>query len=169
MTSIRKKCLVAFDFDCTVVDENTDVVVQSIPGFPALDFEFDASKRAAGWTSFMQMVFSYHHSNSVGEKDFCRRLDTIPFAPGMLDLVTRLSAIDNVEMIIVSDANSFFIDHILDKNGLNEAFSEVATNPAKFDESGMRFTFTFLSSRLLKFLCDITRSIVILLIDINVP
>lgn len=140
MASIRKKCLVAFDFDCTVVDENTDVVVQSIPGFPALDFEFDGTM---GWTSFMQKVFRHHHANGVTEKDFCGCLDSMSFAPGMLDLVTKLSSLDDVEMIIVSDANSFFIDHILEKNGLKGAFSEIATNPAKFDESGMLFTLTF--------------------------
>ena len=133
MASIQKKCLVAFDFDCTVVDENTDIVVQSIPGFPPLDFEFDGS----GWTSFMQKVFRYHHAHGVTKKEFCGSLESIPFAPGMLDLITMLSSIDYVEMIIVSDANSFFIDHILEKNGLKEAFSEIATNPAKFDESGM--------------------------------
>ena len=140
MAGIHKKCLVAFDFDCTVVDENTDVVVQSIPGFPALDFEFDEDNRPMGWTSFMQKVFRYHHANGVTEKDLCGSLDSISFAPGMLDLITKLSSLSYVEMIIVSDANSFFIDHILDKNGLQGAFSEIATNPAKFDESGMPFT-----------------------------
>lgn len=140
MANICKKCLVAFDFDCTVVEENTDVVVQSIPGFPTLDFKFDGSM---GWTSFMQKVFRHHHANGVTEKDFCGSLDSITFAPGMLDLLTKLSSLDYVEMIIVSDANSFFIDYILEKNGLKGAFSEIATNPAKFDESGMLFTFTF--------------------------
>ena len=139
MAAACKKCLVAFDFDCTVVDENTDAVVQSIAGFPALDFEFDGG----GWTAFMQKVFQFHHANGVTEKEFCRSLDSISFAPGMLDLINKLSSLDYVEMIIVSDANSFFIDHILEKNGLKGTFSEIATNPARFDESGMLFTRNF--------------------------
>ena len=139
MAAVCKKCLVAFDFDCTVVDENTDAVVQSIAGFPALDFEFDGG----GWTAFMQKVFQFHHANGVTEEEFCRSLDSISFAPGMLDLINKLSSLDYVEMIIVSDANSFFIDHILEKNGLKGTFSEIATNPARFDESGMLFTRNF--------------------------
>jgi phosphoglycolate phosphatase-like HAD superfamily hydrolase len=39
---------------------------------------------------------------------------------------------------ILSDANSFFIEEILEANGLAHLFDAVVTNPASFDSHGAR-------------------------------
>jgi len=41
------------------------------------------------------------------------------------------------EMIIVSDANTFFIETVLKHHGLHKAFNEIFTNPAQFDQNGL--------------------------------
>lgn len=59
----------------------------------------------------------------------------ISFSPGIVDLLSYLDK-DKTEAIIISDANSVFIEHILESSGLQDRFSRVFTNPAKFNEHG---------------------------------
>ncbi len=136
----KKKCLIVFDFDNTVVNANTDVVVQDIPtGTLPLPGEVNKVKNQ-GWTAFMQAVFKHHHGNGVKEEDYYEKLDEIPFVPGVREMIEILAGPEYnnfVEMIIVSDANSVFIDRILGQNGLSEFFSTVVTNPAEFEDSGL--------------------------------
>lgn len=53
----------------------------------------------------------------------------------MVDLLKTLDQ-TKAEAIIISDANSVFIDHILSFHGLKEKINRVFTNPAKFNDEG---------------------------------
>ena len=52
--------LVVFDFDHTIVDGNTDVVVQSVPGFPKVSKEdkekWKEEDKKLEWNKLMQRV-----------------------------------------------------------------------------------------------------------------
>ena len=60
---------------------------------------------------------------------------TLPFVPGMLDLFSHLSR-DLYEIIIISDANSVFIDVIMEAAGLCDVIMATYTNPAWFADDG---------------------------------
>jgi pyridoxal phosphate phosphatase PHOSPHO2 len=55
----------------------------------------------------------------------------------MKQALRLLESLCNVEVIIISDANSVFIDIILSHHGLTETFKTVITNPAQFNEDGL--------------------------------
>jgi pyridoxal phosphate phosphatase PHOSPHO2 len=55
--------------------------------------------------------------------------------PGVLDSIETLKRL-GAELVVVSDANSFFITHVLEHVGVLPRFSEIITNPAHFDEKG---------------------------------
>ncbi len=133
-SSTSPKFLAVFDFDHTVMDDNTDTAVMDIGGHKIPD-EVKAVAKVKGWTAHMQAVFLFLHSKEVTEQQYYDRLEELPFTPGMKEL---LGGIDDLggESIIISDSNSIFIKRILDKNGLNKSFKEVYTNPAKFDADG---------------------------------
>ena len=61
-------------------------------------------------------------------------LNQIKVEPCLKAEILRLLAA-NVEIRILSDANTFFIDTILKSNGL-QAIGTVVSNPAAFDEHG---------------------------------
>ena len=132
-----KKFLMVFDFDHTVVNDNTDVVVQSLEGFPPLSDEVISSCRTDGWTKYMQRVFTFYSEHGAKKEDYFKVLDAIHFVPGILELLKRLREPElDAEVIIISDSNSEFIGRILKQNGLESAFDKVFTNPAEFNEDG---------------------------------
>lgn len=88
-----------------------------------------------GWTEFMAEIFRYLHKNRTTPNQILECMREISFTPGMVDLLAQLDK-DKTESIIISDANSVFIEHILESNGLRHKFDRVFTNPARFNEHG---------------------------------
>jgi 2,3-diketo-5-methylthio-1-phosphopentane phosphatase len=95
------------------------------------------------WTSYMAQVFKYLKESGSTRGDYERRLREMPFVAGMKELLVQLTAAKlgktskrKYEMIIISDANSFFIQTFLEFHGLSESFTQLFTNPGSFDESG---------------------------------
>lgn len=74
----------------------------------------------------MQQVFKYLGAAGVSEADYRRCLATMPFVEGMKGLLGRLAAgikeknkMVNFEVIIISDANTFFINYTLQYHKLD--------------------------------------------------
>ncbi|EEB92386.1 hypothetical protein MPER_09113 [Moniliophthora perniciosa FA553] len=55
----------------------------------------------------------------------------------MVRAVTNLKARGKTTFLCLSNANSVFISTILKEKGLETLFSEIITNPAEFEESGL--------------------------------
>jgi len=129
------RLLFAFDFDHTIVEENTDLVVQTIPDKSEAKAVRDSDDKT-DWTAFMDRVFGVHHENGVTREDYEKILDSLEFVPGMENLLQDLRSKFDCEIIIISDANSFFISRILERAKLDSLIAETFTNPAEFEESG---------------------------------
>lgn len=113
--------LVVFDFDETIVDCNSDTYVNVLaPGGTIPEELWATFKNDNDWTAYMQQVFKYLGTAGVTEADYRRCLSTMPFVEGMKALLARLAAgikeagkVVNFEVIVISDANSFFINYTL--------------------------------------------------------
>lgn len=127
-----KSTRVIFDFDWTIVDENSDVFI-----FKKLapDLVEILLKSNVQWTDQMDQFVGLLHDRNVTEDDIEQCFNDIPLAPEMIEAF-QLIATHSSPMEIVSDANSVFIDFILGHYRLRELFWRVTTNPAFFDESG---------------------------------
>jgi len=130
--------LLVFDFDHTVTDLNTDVEVQKLaPGgeIPASS-EMRGLYSDKGWTEFMGAVFTLLHENNVTQAEILSLMSGLQFTPNMRDLL-EVSVKDlGATIIIISDSNSVFIDHILKVNKLDHLVDKVFTNPASWTEDG---------------------------------
>jgi 2,3-diketo-5-methylthio-1-phosphopentane phosphatase len=84
----------------------------------------------------MAEVFKYHHANGVKPQDMFDVLDSMDFTDGMESLLRELPILGG-ESIIISDANSVFIQRILEVRKLKHVFSHVFTNPAFFDDQDL--------------------------------
>lgn len=142
--------LAAFDFDHTVIDVNSDIYIDRIliEKSSTVDDDNNTSRTITKrlrypneidahrvWTHRMDAVFAYMHANGVTRDEFAACLRSIRIDPSMCETIRRLKSL-GFELIVISDANSVFIDEILRANELGECFACVYTNQAQFDESG---------------------------------
>ena len=132
-----KNKLVIFDFDNTMIDGNIDLIV----------FDLDCTLRMYStlrhwtevhpvWTDYMAASFAEMHSVGITPQSIEEIVREVSIMPGVEELCKHLASKDDVEMIVVSDANDLFINWILESNGLNSFFSKVYSNPAAFADSG---------------------------------
>ncbi|XP_054626543.1 pyridoxal phosphate phosphatase PHOSPHO2 isoform X1 [Dunckerocampus dactyliophorus] len=131
------KTLMVLDFDHTVVDDNSDTwVIRCLPD-QTLPETVRNSYRKGHWTEFMGRVMNYIGEQEVGPDRIRSVMESIPFTAGMTDLLTFISENKNaIDCIVISDANTLFIDWILGAAGLLAAVDHVFTNPARFNERG---------------------------------
>lgn len=132
-----KKLLFVFDFDHTIVEKNTDVEIQVIPGKSGpLPKDLTKGARKNGWTEFMGKVFEFHAKNGVTQEDYRKVMQAMTLVPGMIELIKAIKSDWLGEVVIISDSNSFFIQEILVHRGLDQLIDKVFTNPAEFDANG---------------------------------
>ncbi|XP_076348688.1 pyridoxal phosphate phosphatase PHOSPHO2-like isoform X3 [Tachypleus tridentatus] len=136
VSSMEGKELVALDFDHTIIDANSDTYIAKLAPGGMIPEEIEALHKPDGWTKYMQQVFLFLYQNEVQPQNVLDCLSEISFTPGMRELLLLLSSSNRFEIIIISDSNSMFIDHILKVGQVAHTVSEVFTNPAYFDQSG---------------------------------
>ncbi|XP_049455514.1 pyridoxal phosphate phosphatase PHOSPHO2 [Epinephelus fuscoguttatus] len=132
-----KKTLMVFDFDHTVVDDNSDTwVVRCLPD-QTLPDSVKNTYRKGHWTEFMGRVMNYIGDQQVSPDRVRSVMESIPFTPGMSDLLTFiLEHKSTIDCIIISDSNTMFIDWILQAYGFQAAVDQVFSNPAKVNDLG---------------------------------
>ncbi|KAL3831736.1 hypothetical protein ACJMK2_023452 [Sinanodonta woodiana] len=127
--------LVAFDFDHTIIDENSDLSVIKLAPDGELPEEIQAKYSDNGWTNYMGAIFEYLHKNGTTKDDFAKCINDIPFTSGFAELFQYLRD-DCFEVIIISDSNMKFIELFLENAEISNIVYAVYTNPAHFDNSG---------------------------------
>lgn len=124
--------LLIFDFDHTITDQNTDVEVQKLApgGEIPQSSELRGLYTTEGWTQFMAAVFELLHQNNVTRAEILSLMSSLNFISGMETLLRAAVSELAATIIIVSDSNSVFIDHILQERSLSHVVEKVFTNPA---------------------------------------
>lgn len=133
--------LAVFDFDNTIIDVNSDTFVDQIllrlknetdKKYYDYPFEIEQLAKINNWTYRMNAVFDYMNTKySIQPKDIIGCMHEISIDDSMKQLLQRLHA-NRFDLIIISDANSIFIQEILQNNNLDEIFSHIYTNRAEF-------------------------------------
>lgn len=126
----------AFDFDHTLVDDNSDLYVRKLAPNGKLPSEIKALYTDRGWTEYMGAIFEYLHANGTTKEQMLNCIREIQFVDGNLELLKYLAS-DRFNVIIISDANSVFIDCILQAYKVDNVINAVYTNPAEFSEEGL--------------------------------
>ncbi|XP_057701937.1 pyridoxal phosphate phosphatase PHOSPHO2 [Corythoichthys intestinalis] len=131
------KTLVVFDFDHTMVDDNSDTwVIRCLPG-QKLPESLKKSYRKGHWTEYMGRVMDYIGDQDVSVESIRAEMERIPLTAGMSELLTFISRNkSDIDCVVISDANSLFIDWILCGAGLRSAVDQVFTNPAGVNARG---------------------------------
>jgi hypothetical protein len=87
----RPRRLVAFDFDHTIADANSDTfILRALPG--GLPHEVKASLAPGQWTAYMQRVMDHMRGAGVGPDGLHAAMQELPLLPGMGPLLEALHA-----------------------------------------------------------------------------
>lgn len=128
--------LVAFDFDHTVVDLNTDIVVRDLISADKIPREVTKLYKRSGWIPYMQEIFHLLHANGVTRDHIKAAIESIPEVNGVKRLIQQLHDTGDCDVIIISDSNSEFIRYWCTFNDIQHCFAEIHTNQANFDGTG---------------------------------
>ncbi|XP_069472268.1 pyridoxal phosphate phosphatase PHOSPHO2 [Ambystoma mexicanum] len=131
------KFLLVFDFDHTVVDENSDTWIVKCAPKKKLPSDLISSYEKGKWTEYMGRVFKYLGDQGIRQEEMKRVMTAIPLTTGMSELLKFVGGNkDFFDCIIISDANAIFIDWILEGADVHRVFDKVFTNPAAFNDVG---------------------------------
>lgn len=130
-----KKALLAFDFDNTVVDANTDLEVMKLHAGPLPEEIEKLYCEHNGWNDYMRAIFALLHSENITIDKIKEKVLEIPLASGMKELFSHL-ADDSYEVVIISDANTLFIEWLMDKHGISSQVDRIFSNPAEVTGEG---------------------------------
>ncbi|XP_069884396.1 phosphoethanolamine/phosphocholine phosphatase isoform X4 [Dipodomys merriami] len=129
--------LLTFDFDETIVDENSDdSIVRAAPG-QRLPESLRATYREGFYNEYMQRVFKYLGEQGVRPRDLRAVYEAIPLSPGMGDLLQFIAKQGSCfEVILISDANTFGVESALRAAGHHGLFRRILSNPSGPDSRG---------------------------------
>ena len=137
------KSTIIFDFDWTMVNENTDTWVFKVLA-PDLYDEImtmrksnknDKSNKKLTWQELMnyglkQLKVKYN----CGREELQNALGTMPIFVEIFNMI-RIMHEQGHEIIILSDANEFYIDYILKKYNIHDAITQIITNKSAWTSS----------------------------------
>ncbi|XP_007669391.2 kelch-like protein 23 isoform X1 [Ornithorhynchus anatinus] len=131
------KYLLVFDFDYTIIDDNSDTWIVKCAPEKTLPNGLRKSYQKGNWTEYMGRVFRYLGDEGIREDEMKNTMTTIPFTAGMEELLNFIGKNKDIfDCIIISDSNAIFIDWILKAANFQDVFDAVFTNPAAFNASG---------------------------------
>ncbi|XP_022151617.1 inorganic pyrophosphatase 1-like [Momordica charantia] len=124
--------VVVFDFDKTIIDLDSDNWVVDELGATDL---FNRLLPTMPWNSLMDRMMMELHAQGRTIHDIAEVLKRAPIISNVVPAIRAAYAL-GCDLRIVSDANPFFIETILNHFGIRECFSEIHTNPSFVDEQG---------------------------------
>uniref|UniRef100_A0A1A8JBI7 Phosphatase, orphan 1 n=1 Tax=Nothobranchius kuhntae TaxID=321403 RepID=A0A1A8JBI7_NOTKU len=133
----EQRFLVLFDFDETIISENSDdAMVRVLPG-QQLPTWLRNSYREGHYNEHTQKVLAYMAEQGISKESIHSAVEKIPPTPGFLELFQYLqSHRQDFELVVVSDANMYFIETWLEHAGVRHLFRRIFTNPGDFDSKG---------------------------------
>ncbi|CAM0142300.1 hypothetical protein VKS41_002216 [Umbelopsis sp. WA50703] len=128
------KNLAVFDFDWSMVEQDSDY--WTLMKISPETYQWVLQQKTnIQWTDLMAAALSRLHDQGVKPTDIHQALEQIPFSPAMKEILERLHN-NNTTVIILSDANTVFIDSILKAKGASKYIDKIVTNPGRFAEDG---------------------------------
>eukprot|EP00058_Branchiostoma_floridae_P003529 XP_002589017.1 hypothetical protein BRAFLDRAFT_87490 [Branchiostoma floridae] len=136
MEQEKKKVLVVFDFDNTIIDDDGDTWVLKLAPRREAPHWLKQTYRNGYWTEYMENIFQYLHDNGTTPDEIFDSLEKISYTDKMQDVLKFIANNSaKFDCIVISDSNTVFIDTILKAGGVKHAVNNVFTNPAHFDKS----------------------------------
>ncbi|KAJ7680558.1 phosphatase phospho-type [Mycena polygramma] len=135
MASVQRQ-LVVYDFDWSMADQDTDRWVFEVNA-PDIRRWIEDTEGTIQFTDMIAQALRDAHARGVTREQLEHALRIMPFHPAMVRAITNLKAVGKTTFFCLSNANSVYISTILKEKGLDAMFTEIVTNPAEWDPSGL--------------------------------
>mmetsp|Transcript_23233 Transcript_23233/g.65230 ORF Transcript_23233/g.65230 Transcript_23233/m.65230 type:complete len:235 (+) Transcript_23233:48-752(+) len=131
---------IVYDFDYTIIDANSDTWFLQELAPDLHETVAEDHKRFSGWTEYVDDALDRLHTDrGLGSNEVLASLEQISIEPEMKQSILHAKAAGH-ELRILSDANTVFIHTILARNGMQDVFSTITTNPARIEDGRVRVT-----------------------------
>lgn len=117
------------------MEDNTDIVVRDLVGKDKISDDVKKLYTVSGWIPYMQEIFHILHANNVTKSQIKSTVENIPEVNGLKELIRKLHQTGKVDVVIISDSNSVFINYWCDFNGVTQYIKKIYTNQAQFNEN----------------------------------
>ena len=130
------RVLFAFDFDRTLIDENSDAwILRCVPELQLQERVKDLRREFSCWLDMMHHVMKLIHESGCGKERILDWMKKLSLIGGMGNVLCQIRDHPLAEAIIASDANTVFISTVLEANGCLDCVKEIHSNPARFEQS----------------------------------
>ncbi|QRW08406.1 2,3-diketo-5-methylthio-1-phosphopentane phosphatase [Ceratobasidium sp. AG-Ba] len=128
-----KTQLVVYDFDWSMVDQDTDRYVLEVLS-PRLRRKLEDEQPYKEWTDLLGETMHELHKEGATREQIEHALVTLPYHPAMIRGVKALQAASSPKttFLCLSASNHVYIRTIMEHNGLSGLFAEVVTNKAEW-------------------------------------
>jgi len=124
---------VVWDYDWSLINTNSDTfVIEQLR--PELMERFDTCK-GMGWTELMDYQMQGLFELGVRREELLACISGVPVFEGSVAAI-RLCGEQGARQLVLSDANTVFIEAFLERQGLRPLFRAVVTNAGDFDNEG---------------------------------
>lgn len=150
---VARSTLFVWDFDNTVVLDNTDTLVFDHHAPDVL-----ATHRAAihsdpdplPWVAMIDDGLATLHARGISPEQILASASSVPIPPDTIAALRRIAAAGNARSLVLSDANTLFIAACLDRHGLQEPDvfeGGVFSNTGSFGDDGRIRVSGFMDSK----------------------
>lgn len=132
METANKKILVVFDFDHTILTDNSDIVILKLLSDSGFNELTTKRQTSINWAHFMQEVYKKMNDENIKIERIKEIVEDIEFNPGFIELFEFLKSNQKLfETLIISGANTLFLKWILQKHNLTDLFPIYYSNIAE--------------------------------------
>jgi pyridoxal phosphate phosphatase PHOSPHO2 len=132
METNDKKILVVFDFDHTIIEENSDVVILKLLSEMGLNDLASKREQSLNWAHFMQEVYKKMTEENIKIDQIKEIVENLEFNSGIPDLFDFIKSNKiYFDTLIISGSNTLFIDWKLQKHNLTDLFPVYFSNIAE--------------------------------------
>ncbi|KAH9954129.1 phosphatase phospho-type [Russula dissimulans] len=130
--------LIVFDFDWSLADQDSDRWVFEVLA-PNIRRKMKNIKDNHEWTDLVAQGLRELHEQGGTREEIEGALRIMPIHPAMIRGVKNLKAATKPKttFLCLSSANNVYISTILESKGLQDLFTDIVTNPAEWDPSGL--------------------------------
>lgn len=127
-----KKILFAFDMDHTILQENSDYVIRDLLTEKSRDEINALSETSVNWAKTMQIVYEKMKEEKIDINQVKKIIEDMPFNPGFPEIFELIRTNkERFESIIISGANTLFIQWLIEHHKLHDVFPKFFSNIAE--------------------------------------
>ena len=131
------KTLMVFDFDDTIVENSVEYSAMCVAPYELVNkLLADSNCSSKPWAETADFVMGELHKAGLDKEAIMERVLAMEAFNGMVEFLKKTRSRRDLELMVLSGANTLMVDAYLSHVGLKDAFTRIIANNAHFDDNG---------------------------------